>query len=123
MNLKNDFYRIKNSCQTDAGTDFTIELNPEHFIYQSHFPNNPITPGVCIIQIIKELSEDILKRELFLKKLQMVKFINVINPIVNKEITFSVSVSSEDNVTHKVDALVHKNDSQFAKLTIRFINQ
>jgi len=122
MKLKDNFFQIKEKSQSKTGIDFTIEFNPEHFIYQSHFPENPITPGVCIIQIIKELAEVILERKLFLKKLQTVKFLNVINPLENKEVIFSLSIFSEvDN--YKVDTVVCHKDQLFSKSTILFKNQ
>jgi len=123
MNLKNDFYLIKKIEQTEKGFDFIIELNSGHFIYQAHFPDNPITPGVCIIQIIKELAIEILQCELFLKKIHNVKFLNVINPLENKEVTFSVSLSPEEENAHKIGTVVHHQDIQFAKLSLLFINQ
>jgi 3-hydroxyacyl-[acyl-carrier-protein] dehydratase len=123
MKLKDDFFKINDFCQTATGMDYTIALNPDHFIYRAHFPKNPITPGVCIIQIVKELSEEILSRELFLKKINNVKFLNVVNPLENKEVMFSVSVSSEEEGAYKVGAVVSHANNQFAKLSLLFINQ
>jgi 3-hydroxyacyl-[acyl-carrier-protein] dehydratase len=123
MKLKDDFFQIKDSCQTATGMDFTVVLNPEHFIYRAHFPENPITPGVCIIQIIKELSETVLQRELFLKKVNNVKFLSVINPLENKEVVFSLSISSEGDEAHKVGAVVSNENNQFSKLSLLFVNQ
>jgi len=34
---------------------FKIELNFNHKIFKGHFPGSPILPGVCIIQIVKEV--------------------------------------------------------------------
>jgi 3-hydroxyacyl-[acyl-carrier-protein] dehydratase len=123
MKLKDNFFRIKNSCQTETGFDFNIELNPEHFIYQAHFPENPITPGVCIIQIIKELLIENVQCNLFLKKVHNIKFLNVINPLENKEVTFSISIITEDNDTHKISAVVRNAEKIFAKLSMLFVNQ
>jgi len=122
MILKDNFFRVKNSCQTETGFDFSIEFNPEHFIYQAHFPDNPVTPGVCIIQIIKELLTEILHCNLFLKKVQNIKFLNVINPLENREVTFSISILPEDNDTHKISAVVQNAENIFAKLSMLFIN-
>ena len=123
MKLKDNFLKIKNANQTETGFDFQVELNPEHPVYKVHFPGNPITPGVCIIQIIKELSEEILQRKLFLKQIHNVKFLNVINPLENKEVTFSISISSGDEDVYKTSATVSNNDNQFAKLSLLFINK
>jgi len=118
MKLKDDFFKVTDSCQTATGADYTIALNPEHFIYRAHFPGNPITPGVCIIQIVKELSKEILNCELFLEKLNNVKFLNIINPLENKEVTFSVSIASNEDGEHKIGAIVYHGGNQFAKLSL-----
>ena len=123
MKLKDHFFNIKNSSQTTTGMDYTIGLNPEHCIFQAHFPENPITPGVCIIQIIKELLKEILNRELFLKKVHNAKFLYAINPLENREITFSISISSEGDEVHKIVAVVCNESNVFAKLSLLFINQ
>ena len=123
MKLKDTFFRINNFCQTATGFDYIIELNPEHFIYQAHFPENPITPGVCIIQIIKELFAELMQHKLFLKKIYNVKFLNVINPLKNREVTFSISISSEEENSYKIGVLVYNNDNKFAKLSMMFICQ
>jgi len=121
MKLKDDFFQVKDICPTAAGLDYTIALNPEHAIYHAHFPGNPITPGVCIIQIVKELMEERLQCKLLLKKVNNVKFLNVINPMENKEVAFTVSTSSDED-THKVSVVVCSRNQQFAKLSMSFVN-
>lgn len=37
------------------GTLFELCFHADHPIYKAHFPNNPITPGVCFVQIAQEL--------------------------------------------------------------------
>jgi len=123
MILKDNFFRVKDSAQTATGVDYIIEFNPEHFIYQAHFPDHPITPGVCIIQIIKELLVEIVQRNLFLKKIDNIKFLNVINPLENREVTFSISLSLNEDDTHKISAVVYHGENRFAKLSMLFINQ
>jgi len=121
MNLKNNFYTIKSFCKTETGFDYTLALNSEHFIYQAHFPDNPITPGVCIIQMVKELVTDQLQQELFLKKIHNIKFLNVINPLEYQEVVFSISISPEEAGAYKVGAVVHYGAQVFAKMSVGFI--
>jgi 3-hydroxyacyl-[acyl-carrier-protein] dehydratase len=123
MELKNDFFGVKNVVQTATGFDYSIELNSDHFIYKAHFPDNPITPGVCIIQIVKELLEGTIKSKLFLKKIDNVKFLNVINPLENNVVTFSISFSPEEKHSHKINAIVYHGDKRFATLSMLFANQ
>ena len=50
------FYNNEKTISSDHNKLITrIKLNKDHDIYNGHFPNNPIIPGVIIIQIIKEI--------------------------------------------------------------------
>jgi 3-hydroxyacyl-[acyl-carrier-protein] dehydratase len=118
MKLKDNFFRVKDVCKTEKGFDFIIEFNSEHFIYKAHFPENPITPGVCIIQVIKELLTESLQRALFLKKIDSVKFLNVINPVENREVTFSITMLLKDEETCKISTVVYSGKNKFAKLSM-----
>jgi len=77
MKLLNDFFRI--TATTADGC--TVQFNPDHVIYRAHFPGNPITPGVCIIQMITEVLEQRLGCHLTLHAVKNVKFIVPVSPL------------------------------------------
>ena len=58
--LLHNFYKITYSEHIN-GTDWAVQvmLNPQHAIYNGHFPQQPVVPGVCMLQIIKECIEKI----------------------------------------------------------------
>lgn len=58
MLLKNYLYQILESEKNDSGFAYSIQISDKHPIFKGHFPESPILPGVCILQIFKELSED-----------------------------------------------------------------
>ena len=74
MILKDNFYTILRK-DVDAMA-YDIRLNPAHTIYQAHFPGEPVTPGVCILQIARELLEDLLQRPLAVKSVKNMKFLS-----------------------------------------------
>ena len=57
MRLLNNLYKVLCADSKDGRLTFKVKLDPDCFIYQTHFPGNPITPGVCLIQITSELLE------------------------------------------------------------------
>ncbi|MBN2480136.1 MAG: hypothetical protein JXB19_00210 [Bacteroidales bacterium] len=61
----------------------TIKLRENHAIFRGHFPGNPILPGVCLIQIIKELMAGTCNSELQLTEAGNIKYLAFINPHVN----------------------------------------
>ena len=115
-----DFYQIKEIQHTGNGVTFTVHFNANHFIYAAHFPGNPITPGVCITQIVKELTEELVQAPLFLKIVKNLKFTQVINPLQHPEVNFILSNPQKDETGYRVTASVESNGEVFAKMSLQF---
>ena len=63
--LLENFYKIIHIKEREDGKQaIEIELNPGHVLYQGHFPGQPVVPGVCTLQIIKESAEQIANQHL-----------------------------------------------------------
>ncbi|MDR1557965.1 MAG: glycosyltransferase [Tannerellaceae bacterium] len=118
MNLTDDFYKITQRTNGDSGFEYILSLNKEHPIYQAHFPGNPITPGVCIIQFCKELMEHHTGEKLFLRKIVNVKFLSVINPQENAVVRVAFSKLSAVDKGYTCSVLVYSENLRFAKLSL-----
>ena len=103
MTLLNDFFII-NSITSDKGSvKATLELNAMHKIFEGHFPGQPVVPGVCMMQMIKEILEISIGKETRLKKADYLKFLSVINPamnnIANADLKYTIEANGEINLT------------------------
>ncbi|MDY2942781.1 MAG: hypothetical protein SOT07_03685 [Paludibacteraceae bacterium] len=58
--MLNYYHILSSEITTDAGV-FRVALNADCEVYQGHFPGEPISPGVCNIQMIKECAEIVLQ--------------------------------------------------------------
>ena len=121
MQLKDSLFKITGLSETDNRLTYNIQLNPSHFVYQAHFPGNPVTPGVCIIQMIKELAMDRIQSILFLEKATKIKFLNVINPLENEHVNVELTITGNDG-TYRIDANVTSSDTTFSKLSLILTN-
>ncbi|MBN1145078.1 MAG: beta-hydroxyacyl-ACP dehydratase [Bacteroidales bacterium] len=74
----------------------TVRLNKEHPVFQGHFPGNPILPGVCTIQIIKELIDKGMEAEYMLTKAGNVKYLGFVNPVANPDVLFDLALKGAD---------------------------
>ncbi len=119
MKLLNNLYSIRLKDVTESFVRYDIRLDASHFIYQAHFPGDPITPGVCIIQIAKELLEDHLGRNLGIQIVKNVKFLNVISPLETPDIsyTFEKIVTDDVDKTYKVQTLIFSDELSMAKIS------
>ena|SRR5690606_11320592 len=111
MKLLNDFYSILDSSTSESGISVLVKIDKNHSIFQGHFPNQPVTPGVCTMQIIKELSEKHFGKELMLKTARNVKFMAIINPEENDEVKFDLSFEPicEGEVSIKATVFLDEN--------------
>ena len=95
--LIQDFYRVlKIDKIIDNQYAIDIELNKNHPIFAAHFPNRPITPGVMVMQIIKELTEMVLSKQISLLMVNNVRFLAIINPQISTSLTIQLTLSSAD---------------------------
>lgn len=92
-----DFYTLESFEKGDNGS-FTanIHLNKDHDIFKGHFPGNPVTPGVCMMQIVKELTEEFTGLKLFLKTASNVKFMAIINPFETPDLKLQLDITENE---------------------------
>jgi len=113
-----DFYKVLSEEKTgDAKYNFRILVNADHEIFNGHFPGNPIMPGVCMIQIIKELTESITQKSLIIQRLTNVKFMALINPEVNPELRLELEVLVSEDDLVKVKNTTYFNETTALKLS------
>ncbi|WP_261510191.1 3-hydroxyacyl-ACP dehydratase [Chryseobacterium paludis] len=98
-----DFYTLQSYEKAENGSFIAnITLNKDHDIFKGHFPGNPVTPGVCMMQIVKELTEEFTGLKLFLKTASNVKFMAIINPFETPDLMVQLDINeTEDEVKVK----------------------
>lgn len=120
MQLKNSLYSIVDRQVEGMNGAFVLELNPSHVIYQAHFPGEPITPGVCIVQMGKELLEEILDKSLVMVKVKNVKFLSVVSPKESSTVTYAFRKVEVSEETKEVKAQIVVTSGEEAKAKISF---
>jgi 3-hydroxyacyl-[acyl-carrier-protein] dehydratase len=115
--LLKDFYKIL-SVEPISGSQHVaaILINEKHIVFKGHFPDNPIMPGVCMMQIIKELTEQITESSLVMQKLIDVKFTALINPFLTPELRLELEISTTEEGLIKVKNTSYFNDTVALKL-------
>ena len=96
-----------------------IHLNKDHDIFKGHFPGNPVMPGVCMLQIIKELTEIATSQSLFLAVSSNIKFMAIINPDTNPDLLLNISIE-EENDEIKIKNVSSFNETVALKLSATF---
>lgn len=116
-----DLYQTISFEQTaDGKHQAVITVNPKHEIFNGHFPGNPVMPGVCMMQIIKELTERAIGSGLILSTMSNVKFMALINPDVNPELKLDLDISETPEGLVKVRNTTYLNETAALKFSGTF---
>lgn len=117
-------YTLLDLKENEAVFVADIKLHKEHEIFKGHFPGNPVMPGVCMIQIIKELTEKAVDKELFLNMSSNIKFMAIINPEKNDTLRLNLAITQMENEI-KVKNTTMFDDTLALKLnaTFKIINK
>ena len=113
MRLNGDFYSIESRLEglPQGQSGFNVILNPDHLIYKAHFPGQPVTPGVCILQIIQELLSEEMGMLLFINKIKNAKFTNMISPVTDRKISVLFSCITGEEGGIKAQGVVARPDN------------
>lgn len=113
--LLNKYFTIDSVERKDEETIFHVTLNPEHEIYKGHFQGNPISPGVCTVEMVKECAQQITEEQLNFASIKNCRFISLLTPANETELQVHVNLTeSEDGYTIKADV----NGQEQAYLTL-----
>ena len=117
MNFQNNLYFVESKASTEDGCIYTIRMNADNVIYKAHFPGEPVTPGVCILQTALELMSDAVCKKLELCRVKNVKFINVLRPDgSNVKVKVYKISETDDSVKAQVD--VESDSLPIAKMSM-----
>lgn len=108
--LMNDFFTFHDLQAGDHNLVCNVMFNKQHAIFKGHFPEQPVVPGVCMMQIVKELLQRHLNKTFLLRNTGQVKFLQLITPEVNPEINISWKESDQK---YFVNAIFRKDADLF----------
>jgi 3-hydroxyacyl-[acyl-carrier-protein] dehydratase len=101
--LKDTFFTFTTPETDGSLLKTTITLNSAHDIFKGHFPGQPVVPGVCMMQMVKEVLENHLGKKLQLVKADNIKFLSFIDPDQHRQVGLEVKMNVVDGII-KIDA-------------------
>ena len=120
MNFLDNLFITQSITDTEDGFEALVRCNPEHPVYQAHFPGNPITPGACLLQTAGALMQQKMGRPLFLKSSKNIKYLSILIPAEGKEIKFSFSHVSEGEAECKAQVVIADESTVYTKMSLTF---
>jgi 3-hydroxyacyl-[acyl-carrier-protein] dehydratase len=119
----NDLFSIDKIAHEDGAISATLGINPDSEILKGHFPDHPVVPGACMLQIVKEVLEDTLKQTLRLKKADQLKFMLMIDPTNTLAVQLDISYQYAEDGVISVTAKLTNPDALYFKFLGSFTLQ
>jgi 3-hydroxyacyl-[acyl-carrier-protein] dehydratase len=128
--LKDGFFTVSglvpvtsDMIQTQQKIIFRIALDPAHGIYQGHFPDNPVVPGVCQVEMIRELLGIWISGEVRLLKADNIKYLSMINPLENGHLQVDLERKEKGNGMVDISAMISSGATIFLKFKGTFTTE
>lgn len=121
--LLSNFYQVNRVSSIGTQWNVSLQLMAEHPLYKGHFPEQPVVPGVCIMQMIKECVSDILGRELQYQYVSSCKFLLAIDPTKHESLDFLFGVSELEDGNTQLQAEGLCQGMIFVKLKAILLNK
>ena len=110
MILLNDFFTIRDTESSPTEIWAELIINADHKIFEGHFPNQPVVPGVCQMQMIKEVLEHVTGKETNLVRAADMKFLAVIDPQKNNLVHASIKIVTDESGAMNIVASIFKDE-------------
>jgi len=91
--------------------------------FEGHFPGQPIVPGVCMMQITKEILEKVLDYSVQLQSAEYLKFLAFINPVENNCVNAELQYTLLPEKTIRVNATLLNPDTVCFKFKGLFVTK
>ncbi len=121
--LAGDFYIYNIESYSENEIVARITINKDHGIFKGHFPQVPVVPGVCQLQIIKEILSIQKQLDVQLSNAREIKFLSLINPEVTPELILKINYEHSETDSIKVTASFIKEETQFLKFKGEYIKK
>jgi len=93
MLLENKYYRVIHVNGDGLNAIFHIALLPDCDIYRGHFPGNPVSPGVCNIETVRECAMLLTGKKLFISFIKQCRLMAVASPVICPEVDVVITAS------------------------------
>ncbi len=112
--LLDSFFTIETSESIEDKIRAILKINRGHPIFSGHFPDTPVVPGVCMIQMVKEVIEQHNQVAYNLISGDNIKFLSVLNPDNHPIVEVNIQLEKNNNLA--ITATLFAGEVTFLKL-------
>ena len=105
MLIKN-YYTILDRCTDSSAEVFRVSLNKDCDVYRGHFPEKPVCPGVCNLQMIVECASLVAGAGLRIGSIKQCRLTTLVTPVDYPVVEVSVTLLPSDDGSYHLEAAI-----------------
>lgn len=113
MLLKDKFYKVINEEKDGTTGKYTVAILPDCNVYDGHFPGDPVCPGVCNIETIKECAMMLTGKDLHIKAIKQCRLTAIATPAVCPEVIISINTTPNADGSYLVIANISDDKQSY----------
>jgi 3-hydroxyacyl-[acyl-carrier-protein] dehydratase len=105
MLLSNRYFAVESQQQHEGSAHYHVRLLADCDVYRGHFPGNPVSPGVCNIEMIRECFAMALGGAPRIHTIDRCRFTAVASPVKSPELDIDMEWTTAEDGYHLVAVL------------------
>lgn len=122
MHFIDSLFTVISQDKAPTCANFKLRLNANHPIYRGHFPGNPITPGVCSLEIMTQLAAVNYSEFNRPREVNSIKYLGFINPIATPEVDVELKMSQTSEGGWRVHGVLSTGGKPSVKMIASYLN-
>ncbi len=119
--MRNNVYTIEKVSGADGVYQYIARIDSTHKIFEGHFPERPVVPGVCTIEAIKDCLSDIYAKRVSFGSIKECKFTSVILPEEYEYIDINIAIKEKEEET-SASVVAYREDKTMVKMKVTIGN-
>lgn len=118
--LKDSLYTVHELAEENDVLEAVVSLNKSHPVFKGHFPGQPVLPGVCLMQMVRELLETFFEEKLQLQKADDIRYPAMVDPTKDDQLRFQIVFNRSDDLAKTKTMILKADDAICCKMKATF---
>ena len=118
--LLNSLYTIESLNKEGQKISAELFIDQAHEIFSGHFPSQPVLPGVCLLEMVKDIIKETYGHSYNMTKSNNIKYLSIVDPTQNSKLRFELKVEEIENSLNTTVTSYLENDEANFKLKANF---
>lgn len=112
MLLRDKYFKLVSFSLGSGTAHYHVRLLPDCDVYRGHFPGNPVSPGVCNIEMIVECFNTMVDEYHRLVSIDRCRLTSITSPEISQELDIEMNWTYSDDGKYRYLTATIKDDKQ-----------